>query len=249
MSLFSLLKTINTKKPPTCTAVIAAAGSSQRCKGEDKLFYIINGKPVLVHTISAFQKSKFVDEIVVVVHEDKVEHVSMMCHEFGLDKVSKVIVGGPTRPESVLYGIYAVSRKARLIAIHDGARPCIDVDVIDKTISKAAFYKAAAPAVSITSTVKKVNGEFITETVSREGLFEVQTPQIFKAELIKGALTNVLKKSIDVTDDCMAVEKLGFSIYVVEGSRNNIKITDKHDLKIAEAFLAESFKNEESLCE
>jgi len=230
--------------------VIAAAGLSQRCKREDKLFYKINDKPVLVHAISAFQDSGLVDDIIVVVHEDKVELVGNMCTEFGLDKVSKVIVGGKTRPESVLYGIYAASKKARLIAIHDGARPCIDVDTIDKTIKKAAVCNAAAPAVSITSTVKRVKEGIIDETVDREGLFEVQTPQVFKSEMIKGALTNVLKKEIDVTDDCMAVEKLGFSVFIVEGSRKNIKITESNDLLIAESFLSESvLKKEESLCE
>jgi len=250
MSLFSLFKTISSKKPPTCTAVIAAAGTSQRCKGEDKLFYRINDKPVLAHTISVFQNCEFINEIIVVSHEDKIDNVAKLCQEFGLDKVSAVIVGGPTRPESVLYGIYAASKKARLIAIHDGARPCVDIDIIKRTIQKAAICYAAAPAVSITSTVKKVENGVISETVDRSGLFEIQTPQVFKTELIKGALTNVLKKEIDVTDDCMAVEKLGFSVHVVEGSRKNIKITDNDDLLLVESFLSESGQKEDgSLCE
>jgi len=244
MSLLSLFKSISSKKPPTCTAVIAAAGTSQRCKGEDKLFYSIGGKPVLAHSIEAFQKSDLITEIIVVAHEDKINLVGEMCKELGYNKVSSVIIGGKTRPESVLYGIYAVSKKARLIAIHDGARPCIDVDVVERTIKKAAKYYAAAPAVSITSTVKKIEKEIITETIDREGLFEIQTPQIFRTELIKAALTNVLKKAIDVTDDCMAVEILGASVHTVQGARKNIKITDKSDLMIAEAFL-----KEEGTCE
>jgi len=245
MSLFSVLKIFKSNKPPACTAVIAAAGTSQRCKGEDKLFYHIDGKPVLAYTIEAFQKCDLVNEIIVVAHEDKIGLVGEMCKEFGYDKVSSVIIGGPTRTESVLFGIYAVSKKARLIAIHDGARPCVDIDVIEKTVKKAAKFNAAAPAVSITSTVKKIERGIIVETVDRDGLFEIQTPQVFRSELIKGALTNVLKKSIDVTDDCMAVELLGAAIYTVEGSRKNIKITDNDDLMIAKSYLADTFLREE----
>ena len=250
MSLFSLFKTINSKKPPTCTAVIVAAGLSQRCEGEDKLFYRINDRPVLAYTISAFQSSEMINDIIVVTHEDKINLVGEMCLEFGFNKVSQVIVGGKTRSESVLYGIYAASKKARLIAIHDGARPCVDVKTIKRTILKAAKYNAAAPAVSITSTIKKVENEAIAGTVDREGLFEIQTPQIFRAELIKAALTKAIKKEIPVTDDCMAVEKLGFIVHVVEGSRKNIKITDKTDLSIVEAILSKTVSKEEgSQCE
>ena len=184
MSLFSLFKTISSKKPPTCTAVIAAAGTSQRCKGEDKLFYRINDKPVLAHTISVFQNCEFINEIIVVSHEDKIDNVAKLCQEFGLDKVSAVIVGGPTRPESVLYGIYAASKKARLIAIHDGARPCIESGIIEAAIAAAYKHHAAAPAVQVSSTLKRVRDGAIIETVDREELFEIQTPQVFDSDLI-----------------------------------------------------------------
>jgi len=225
--------------------VIAAAGLSQRCRGEDKLFYRINGKPVLAHTIDAFQKCKLINDIIIVTHEDKLSSVSEMCVEFGFDKATKVIVGGATRPESVLYGIYAASSKAKLIAIHDGARPCIDTDLIERTIKLAAKCNAAAPAVSINSTVKRISANVITETIDREGLFEIQTPQIFRTDLIKAALTKAIKKGFDITDDCMAVEKIGFLVHTVEGSRRNIKITDKNDLSIVESYLSESIINEE----
>jgi 2-C-methyl-D-erythritol 4-phosphate cytidylyltransferase len=245
MSLFSLLKNSKQKKPPTCTAVIAAAGTSQRCKGEDKLYYLIDNKPVLAYTLDVFQSCKLIDDIIIVAQEERYKCVSEICSEYGFDKVSKIMKGGLTRSQSVINGIFAASSKAGLIAIHDGGRPCIDPEILERTVIAASLHHAAAPAVSITSTIKKVNEGFISETVSREGLYEIQTPQIFQADIIKAALTNAMNKSIAVTDDCMAVELIGIPVRIVEGSRMNIKITDNNDLKIAEAFLS----GEKLICE
>jgi len=239
MSILSFFKSNRLKKPPTCTAVIAAAGLSQRCEGEDKLFYEINSKPVIAYTLDAFQKCRLVDDIIIVAHEDKIDNFAAICRENNFNKVSKIIKGGSTRVESVLNGIFAVSSKARLIAIHDGARPCTDIKIIEDTIHKAALFNAAAPAVLITSTVKRAENDIIYKTVNREDLYDIQTPQIFRAELIKAALTNVVNKSLEITDDCTAVEIIGAKVFITDGSRKNIKITDNEDLKIAEAFLKE----------
>jgi len=239
MAQFSILKSLKKMKPPTCTAVIAAAGISARCEGEDKLFYTINDKPVLAYTLDAFENCTLVNDIIVVAHEDRINSIGELCSTYGYKKVSKVMKGGATRPESVMNGIFAASNKATLIAIHDGARPCIDVGIIEETIHKAAKYNAAAPAVAIASTVKMVEDSVITKTVDREALYEIQTPQIFRIELIKAALTKVLKKSIDITDDCMAIEMIGVPIHITEGSRRNIKITDNQDFRIVEALLNE----------
>jgi len=241
MSLFSIIKSILPDKPPACTAVIAAAGISVRCQGEDKLFYTINDKPVLAYTIEAFENCSLVNEIIIVAHEERIETIGKLCLENGYKKVSKIMHGGKTRLDSVMNGIFAVSKKTRLIAIHDGARPCIDKDTLERTINKAATHNAAAPAISIASTVKRVENEAITETIDREGLYEIQTPQIFREEVIKAALTFVRKKAIDVTDDCMAVEAMGLPVYIVEGSRRNIKITDNQDFRIVEALLNEEY--------
>jgi len=239
MPQFSLFKTLKKMKPPVCTAVIAAAGISVRCEGEDKLFYTVNDKPVLAYTLEAFESCKLIDDIIVVAHEDRIDSIGELCSSYGYKKVSKIMKGGATRPESVMNGIFAASGKARLVAIHDGARPCIDVGIIEKTIHKASIYNAAAPAVTITSTVKQVDDGVILKTVDREGLYEIQTPQIFRIELIKAALTKVLEKSIEVTDDCMAVEMIGVPVHITEGSRRNIKITDNQDFRIVEALLNE----------
>jgi len=238
MSFLSIMQNrYKSKKPPACTAVIAAAGISKRCRGEDKLFYHINGKPVLAHTIDAFQNCELINDIIIVAREERYECIGELCLQYGFNKVSKIIKGGLTRPESIINGIYAASGKARLIAVHDGARPCIEPEIIVRTIIKASKYHAAAPAVAITSTTKKAEDGVILETVDRNTLYEIQTPQIFRTEIIKGALTNVMRKEIDITDDCMAVELLGVPVHITEGSRRNIKITEAEDLLIAEALL------------
>ena len=237
MSFTSSLKKIRQDRVPVCSAVIAAAGASQRMSGEDKLFIEIDGAPVLAHTLAAFQNCGYISETIIVVRDDMTERVIAICEQFGITKAAKLIIGGPTRLLSVLNGVYAVSEKAGLIAIHDGARPCIDPGTIERAILSAAKYNAAAPAVPVSSTIKRVRDGTVTETLDREDIFEVQTPQVFTAELIKAALTNACNRSIDVTDDCKAVEIIGAAVRITEGSRNNIKITTSEDVIIAEAIL------------
>ena len=237
MALLSTLRKILSGKKHFCSAVIAAAGLSQRMDGADKLLLDIQGIPVLGHTLLAFQVSRYIDEIVIVTRSDLLEQVGEICSRFGITKAAKVIVGGARRLESVSNGLFAVSGRADLIAVHDGARPCVEVSLIDTTVEAAARLHAAAPAVRLTSTIKKVRGNEILETVDREDLVEIQTPQVFKADLIKAALTKVNKLSVDITDECKAVELLGAPVYTTEGSRCNIKITTIEDFKLAQALL------------
>ena len=240
MAFFSWLRRVRSKRIPPCSAVIAAAGYSQRMGGGDKLYAEIHGMPVLAHTLTAFQACGHVSEIIVVVREDCMELAGGICEKHGIGKVSKIMVGGPTRLSSVMNGVFAVSDKAELIAIHDGARPCIEQGVIERAIEAAAKHHAAAPGVPVSSTLKKAKGGIVTETVDRDDLFEIQTPQAFKASLIKAALTSASNKSIEVTDDCRAVELIGAPVHIVEGSRGNIKITTSQDLIIAKAVLGVS---------
>ena len=225
------------KKTPVCSAVIAAAGASQRMGGEDKLFAEICGAPVLAHTLKAFQAIEGIGEIIIVAREDSIERVGHICKTYGISKAAKIMVGGSTRQESVFIGVLAVSQKAELIAIHDGARPCVCSAEIETALSAAAKYHAAAPAVRIGQTIKRAKDGLISETVDREDLFEAQTPQVFTAEVIKAAHTKAAKKSICVTDDCQAAEMIGVPVRLTEGSRSNIKVTEKEDLIIAEAIL------------
>ena len=216
--------------------MIAAAGSSQRM-GKDKQFVEIHGKPVLAHTLLAFQNCPLVREIIVVTQEDKLARVGEICAEYKITKTAKIVPGGPTRLESVMNGVFAATKKSKLIAIHDGARPCVTQRVIERTIEAAAKHHAAAPAVPVSSTIKRAQRGMVLETVDRENLFEVQTPQIFTAAIIKGALTSAKKKSLEITDDCMAAELMGVTVHLTEGSRSNIKLTTREDIAIAAAIL------------
>jgi len=234
MSLMDIFK----KKPklPTCSAVIVAAGSSQRM-GEDKLMMPLGGKSVLLRTLLAFQNCENVNEIIVVTRLEKVVEVAELCHGNGLYKVRKVICGGATRAESALCGVSEADPKAKLIAIHDGARPFVSSELIAKTTAAANEYKAAAPVVKSVDSLKAIDGSFITATIDREVTVRVQTPQIFSADLIKGALTNAVNKQLPITDDCSAMELMGFKIRTVEGDEDNIKLTTPRDFMIAEAIL------------
>ena len=143
------------KETPHCSAVIVAAGSSQRM-GSDKLLHNLGIMPVLARTLLAFQDCELVDEIVVVTRMEKIVEVAGLCKKYRIDKASKVISGGATRMESALAGVSEVKKRARLIAIHDGARPLVSVDLIEKTVRAAAEFKAAVPAVKSVDTLKLV---------------------------------------------------------------------------------------------
>jgi len=238
LKLLNLFKK-SEKKEPHCSAVIVAAGSSQRM-GSDKLMMKLGEIPVLARTLMAFQSSPLVDEIVVVTRLDKLQEIADLCKEYGIDKVSRVIAGGKTRTESALAGVSEVSSSAKLIAIHDGARPLVTADVILRTVYAAAEHMAAAPAVPSVDTLKAVDAEgCIIGTVDRETTLRIQTPQIFRAELIKGALTKAVEKGMTLTDDCAAAEMMGVRAKTVLGDEDNIKITTPRDMLFAAEILKE----------
>jgi 2-C-methyl-D-erythritol 4-phosphate cytidylyltransferase len=221
-----------------CSAVIVAAGSSTRF-GSDKLTALLDGEPVLAHTISVFETCESVSEIVVVAPRDGVQQVAALCEKYGFQKVTKVVIGGETRVESALSGVTETDRRAKLIAIHDGARPLVTRQIVQDAIDGARWHKAAAPAVPARDTVKLAERDFVTETPPRERVFLAQTPQVFDPALIKGALTNAMQKGLPVTDDASALEILGCPVFLTAGSEENIKITTPLDLRIAELILAE----------
>lgn len=227
------------KKPvlPNCSAVVVAAGSARRMEGIDKVLAPLGEMPVLVHTLYAFQDCPAVGEIVVVTREDLLVEVGRLCREFALDKVRKVIVGGAERIHSVQAGLREVDPEAELIAIHDGARPLVTQDVIERAVEAAARSGAAAPAIPVVDTIKRWEGGLGVETVDRSCLRAVQTPQVFEAGLIRAAIQKALEDGELLTDDCGAVERLGKKVTLTEGSRENMKITTPLDLVLGEAVL------------
>ena len=235
------LKSIFSKpeRTPVCSAVIVAAGSSQRM-GSDKIMADLGGIPVLVRTLRAFQRSDVVKEIIVVTRAEKIEEIADLCKNHGIDKVSKVICGGATRTESCLAGVSEVDSKAKLIAIHDGARPLVSQDLILRTVYAAQEHMAAVPAIKSTDTLKLVDqNSLVIGGVDRERTVRVQTPQVFRADLIKGALTDAMNKKLKLTDDCSAMERIGVKTYVVPGDEDNIKLTTPRDFLIARSILEE----------
>ena len=191
--------------------------------------------PVIQRSVKAFQECDAIREIVVVTREDLLVKVMGLCKNY--DKVKAVVVGGKDRPESVSNGLNALSDKVKLAAIHDGARPLVSFEVIDRTVRAANSYGAAAPAIPVKDTIKNTSGTLAISTPDRASLRAVQTPQVFDFDLLRGALKQAQKDKLAITDDCSAVEHLGFKIKLVEGDERNIKITTPLDLKVAELFL------------
>ena len=221
----------------SCGAVIVAAGTASRMGGIDKVMATIGGEPMIVHTVRAFQNCDAIKQIIVVTRQDLIVPISDLCHQF--DKVQAVMVGGSSRQESVEIGLGALSGDMKLVAVQDGARPLITDAVIDRTVRAAHTYGAAAPAVPVKDTIKEVRGGVATSTPNRSTLRAVQTPQVFDADILKGALKKAKDDGVEVTDDCSAVERMGMSVKIVEGDERNIKVTTPMDLTIAEILLEE----------
>ncbi len=218
-----------------CSAVIVAAGTASRMKGEDKILSDLCGKTVIERTVEAFMASELVNEIVIVTREDLIEQLKDLCKVNRYLKVKAVVQGGETRVHSVMLGLDQVSKKSGLTAIHDGARPLVTTEVIDETIRKARSFHAAAPAVPVKDTIKTARNHIVLNTPDRSELFAIQTPQVFDFDLLRGALKKALDEKLPITDDCSAVEAMGMSVYLSEGSEENIKITTPMDLILAEA--------------
>ena len=221
----------------TCGAVIVAAGNASRMGGIDKVMAPIQDEPMIRRTVRTFQECDAVSEIVIVTREDLIGPISELCAVY--DKVTAVVQGGSSRQESVNLGLAALSKKIKLAAIHDGARPLATYELIDRTIRAANTYGAAAPAIPVKDTIKTVEGGLVVNTPDRSKLRAVQTPQVFDIDLLKGALKKAAQDKAEVTDDCSAVERLGMKVKIVEGDERNIKVTTPMDLKIAEMLLEE----------
>ena len=219
-----------------CGAVIVAAGSASRMGGIDKVMAQLGEKPMIQRTVERFQNCDAVSEIVVVTREDLIQSITGLCR--GMSKVRAVVAGGASRQESVHLGLNALSEKVKLAAIHDGARPLVTWQVIDRVI-RANTYGAAAPAVPVKDTIKVVTGGVVKETPDRASLFAVQTPQVFDYDLLRGALAKAEQEGMQVTDDCSAVEQMGMKVKIVEGDERNLKVTTPMDLKIAQMLLEE----------
>jgi 2-C-methyl-D-erythritol 4-phosphate cytidylyltransferase len=237
MSVLKVFVKPKVSSVPTCSAVILAAGASERM-GTDKILADLGGMPVIARTVMAFERSGYISEIIVVTRQESIVKVADICKKYDFQKVKKVICGGDTRAQSALAGVCEVNPRSRLIAIHDGARPLVRTTLIADTLAAAAENIAAAPAVRPTDTIKIVGEDgVVTETVDRNIAVLIQTPQIFESSMIKGALTRAAELNLPITDDCSAVEALGVRVHTVEGDPDNIKLTHPADMYAAERIL------------
>ena len=234
--MFSFLKKMRESSRPRCAALVAAAGSSSRMGGINKLLEPLDGIPVLIRTLTSLQNAALVDEIVIAAREEDLVEISRLCHTYGIGKCTKVVRGGENRVQSVL--LASMETTADLLAVQDGARPLVTPECINQVIAAAIRCGAAAPAVPLKDTVKVVrDGGAVEQTLDRSVLRAVQTPQVFESSLLKAALQDVLEKNVLITDDCSAVERLGKVVFLVEGDEENLKITTPVDLILAEAIL------------
>jgi 2-C-methyl-D-erythritol 4-phosphate cytidylyltransferase len=222
---------------PRVAAVIAAAGRSARMgQGTPKVLLSLHQVPVIVRSILPFHHSAWVDEIVVVATEASIERVRELVGRYGLGKVSAVVAGGLKRQQSVALGLRAVG-SCDLVLVHDGARALVTADIIERVLEAAQEHGAAVPAIPVRDTIKRVDGERVAETLNRDELRAVQTPQAFRYALLVEAHERARSDGFYGTDDATLVERLGHPVVVVPGSPENLKITTPEDLAIAEALL------------
>lgn len=235
MKLFSKLfgKKENKADHPFCSVIVAAAGSSRRMEGQNKLMLPLDGIPVLARTLLALDGSRLIDEIVVAVREEDLLPTGDLCRLYGVTKPVKIVRGGESRLDSVLAAAMECREDAAFLAVHDGARPLADPELIDRVVALAHRTNAAAPAVPVKDTIKVVRDGRVESTPDRALLRAVQTPQVFDAQLLRAALQSAQTLGAEITDDCSAVERLGKEVYLIEGSYENIKITTPEDMLLA----------------
>ncbi len=240
----TLSKTANT--PHFTSAIIVAAGKGTRMQdasGKTKQHLTLCGIPVVARTLMAFEKCDKINEIIIVARKEEMGEYERYASEYGITKISAVVKGGQTRQDSVLCGFEAIDDRCEFVAIHDGARCLITVENIDAVLHDAYAYGAATAATMATDSIKRADKYgFITETVERENLWTVQTPQIFKTELYRAAAYVCKDEGFTATDDNALAEHVGFRVKLTDVGRENIKITTPTDLTVAEAILSQREK-------
>ena len=217
------------------SVIIVAAGSSERM-GFDKLFALVSGKPVIGHTIAAFEGTKCVDEIILVGRPDSLAELRKLIAK--PSKVKQIVEGGAERSDSVRAGLEHVDPKSGFIAVHDAARPMITPEKITRVFEAARTSGAATLAEPVNDTLKRADGDLIViGSVDRAGMYAMQTPQVFEKKLLEQAYELVVKNKISVTDEVSAVELLKHKIVLVPNHDFNFKITYPRDLPLAEFVL------------
>ena len=212
-------------------AIIVAAGRGERMSGLDKMFAPLGGKPVLARVVNVFEQCNSIDQIVVALSAQALEQGKKLVAQEGFSKVTDVCLGGELRQNSVAAGLSRL-KNCHWVVIHDGARPLVTVALIETGLGVAGEIGAAVAAVPVTDTIKVAGDDrFVQKTPLRQNLWAVQTPQVFRSDIITQAYRKI---RAEVTDDASLVERLGCRIKLYMGSYDNIKITNASDLALAE---------------
>lgn len=219
------------------SVIIVCAGNSTRMGGVNKILLPLGGRRVIGVTMLAFEKCGSVKEIIIVAREDDIPAIQAEAKEAGITKLAKCTTGGATRQESVINGVKCISKDTKLVAVHDGARPLVKPEHIEKVIKDASVFGGATLGVPVKDTIKTVDGGLIIDTPPRKSLYITQTPQIFKRDLYFEGIDFALDHSLDFTDDCQLVEAIGGKVCMTVGDYTNIKITTPEDIAIAEVLL------------
>lgn len=220
------------------SAIVVAAGKGVRLNSRvPKPLIKLAGKPVLIYSLLVLSRHPHIQEIIVVANRDNLSGIAATIKKYHIPKVSRLVLGGERRQDSVLNGLRSLDKTADLALIHDAARPFIDRDLIDRLLIEAGRWGAAVPGVRVKSTLKEARekDQIVEKTVCRNRLWEIQTPQVFRCGLIREAFRRFGRQ--DVTDEAMLVEKLKGKVKIVESVSRNIKITAPEDVRIAKAFL------------
>ncbi len=222
----------------TTVGIIVAAGGSSRMNGTDKILASLCGVPLFIHSLLAFEGADCINEIILVVKKENVSHFSNVVKNYSIKKLTSVIAGGDTRQQSVTCGVNAAIKSADFFAIHDGARPLVTSDIINRVVSDAVNHGAATAAMPVKDTIKISNDNgFISSTPERSELYICQTPQVFSADIYREGLSFAQKHGMTYTDDCQLVEAMDKPVYLSLGSYENIKVTTPEDLIVADAIL------------
>jgi len=220
-------------------AIIAAAGAGTRMASDrPKQFLLLAGTPVIFHTLRVFEQCDCIDEVIVVLPAAESAGFLSLAGKFGVRKVARVVPGGATRADSVKRGLMAIrAATAEIVVVHDGVRPFVTVDEIERTVAAARTHGAAILVAPVTDTIKQVADQSVVTTLDRSGLRRALTPQCFRYELLREAYQHADVNDPALTDESALIEQLHRSVSVVEGSARNIKITTAEDLAIAETLL------------
>lgn len=216
------------------SAILVCAGNATRMQGQNKILLPLGETNVAGTSMLAFERCQRIAEIIVVARTCDHEALRETANACGITKLKAIVEGGATRQASVMQGLRAVSSESQMIAIHDGARPLVKPEHIEKVIKDATVFGGATLGVPVKDTIKVVNDGLIVDTPYRPSLYITQTPQVFKKSVYMKAVQFAVDHELDFTDDCQLAEAIGCKVYMTTGDYTNIKITTPEDIEIAE---------------